>query len=161
DHDGEADGQGGIHRWLLLASAAGLDPEAVRSLRYVLPAVRFAVDAYVDLVATRSLTEAVASSLAELFSPTLMAERLAALESLYPWLERAGLQYFRTRLSEAPRDADFALQYVVAHCTTRAQQNQAVAALQRKCEILWSLLDAVYFAYVSPGLLPPFWSDRP
>lgn len=158
DHDGTSERDGGIRRWLRLAEAAGLDPDAVRSLRHVLPGVRFAVDAYLQLVATRSLHEAVASSLTELFAPALMAERVAALEARYPWLDPAGLAYFRTRLVEAPRDADFGLQYVLAACTTRTRQDEAAAALQAKCEMLWSLLDALYFAYVSPGLMPPFWS---
>jgi pyrroloquinoline-quinone synthase len=159
DHDGDAEREGGIARWLRLAAAAGLDPGDVRSLRRVLPAVRFAVDAYVDLVATRALHEAVASSLTELFAPSLMAHRVAALEAQYRWLDPAGLAYFRRRLVEAPRDADFGLRWVLAQCTTRRHQDEAAAALATKCHILWALLDAVHFAYVTPGWLPPLWSE--
>jgi pyrroloquinoline-quinone synthase len=157
DHDGMRAGEGGIHKWLILAEAAGLRREDVESFRFVLPGVRFAVDAYLTFVQSHSLLEAVASSLTELFAPTLMSRRLPAFEEHYPWVQQEGLQYFRSRLIQAPRDVEFGLDYVLTHCTTREQQERAVAVLTLKCHILWSLLDAVYFAYVSPGWLPPLW----
>ena len=160
DHDGTADREGGIHKWLRLAEAARLDPDEVLSLRRVLPGVRFAVDAYLNLVQSGSLADAVASSLTELFAPTLMANRVAVLETLYPWLDRRGLDYFRARLVEAPRDSEYGLNYVMAHCTTRDSQDRAAAALTTKCHILWSLLDAIHFAYVAPGWLPPLWGGQ-
>lgn len=159
DHDGIGDTEGGISKWYRLAEAAGLDPADVASLRYVLPAVRFAVDAYVNLCASRPLSDAVASSLTELFAPVLMADRIIALEKLYPWLDSRGLDYFRGRLIQAPRDSEYGLEYVVAHCTTRESQDRAADALTIKCHILWGLLDAVHYAYVAPGFLPPLWND--
>ncbi|HLX37874.1 MAG TPA: pyrroloquinoline-quinone synthase PqqC, partial [Candidatus Binataceae bacterium] len=159
DHDGTGESEGGISKWYRLAEAAGLDAADVASLRYVLPGVRFTVDAYVHLCATRSLTEAVASSLTELFAPVLMADRIIALEKLYPWLDARGLDYFRGRLVLAPRDSEYGLEYVVEHCTTRESQDRAADALTIKCHILWGMLDAIYYAYVSPGFLPPLWSD--
>ncbi len=158
DHDGAADREGGIRKWLRLAEAAKLDRYEVLSLHRVLPGVRFAVNAYLNLVQSGSLVDAVASSLTELFAPTLMANRVAVLETLYPWLDRRGLDYFRDRLVEAPRDSEYGLNYVLAHCTTRDSQDSAAAALTTKCYILWSLLDAIHFAYVAPGWLPPLWS---
>jgi pyrroloquinoline-quinone synthase len=160
DHDGTAGRAGGLSKWLRLAEAAGLDAQEVQSFRFVLPGVRFAVDAYLTLVQSGSLLEAVAASLTELFAPTLMANRLAVLETRYPFLDARGLEYFRARLIEAPRDAEGGLQYVVERCTSRALQDRAAAALTTKCHILWSLLDAVYFAYVSPGWLPPLWGEQ-
>jgi pyrroloquinoline-quinone synthase len=159
DHDGIGDTEGGISKWYRLAEAAGLDRADVASLRYVLPGVRFAVDAYINLCAARSLTEAVASSLTELFAPVLMADRIVVLEKLYPWLDSRGLDYFRGRLVLAPRDSDFGLQYVVEHATTRELQDRCAEALTIKCHILWGLLDAIHYAYVSPGYLPPLWND--
>jgi pyrroloquinoline-quinone synthase len=155
DHDGGADRDGGLSKWLALAEAAGLNREDVQSLRFVLPGVRFAVDAYLRLVESSSLAAAVASSLTELFAPLLMADRMAVFETHYPWIERRGLEYFRGRLVEAPRDAAWGLRYVLEHCTTREEQERATAALTTKCHILWCLLDSVYFAYVTPGWLPP------
>ena len=157
DHDGTREHEGGIHKWLVLAESAGLRREDVASFRFVLPAVRFAVDAYLTLVQTRSLVEAVASSLTELFAPTLMSLRLPAFEEHYPWVQKDGLEYFRSRLIQAPRDVEFGLEYALTHCTTRELQERAVEVLTIKCHILWSLLDAVHFAYVTPGLLPPLW----
>ena len=157
DHDGTREGEGGIHKWLVLAEAAGLRREDVENFRFVLPGVRFAVDAYLTFVQSHSLLEAVASSLTELFAPTLMSRRLPAFEEHYPWVEKQGLEYFRSRLIQAPRDVEYGLDYVITHCTTRDLQERAVAALRLKCHILWSLLDAVHFAHVSPGWLPPLW----
>ena len=154
DHDGERSGDGGIERWLRLAEATGLNRERVESGREVLPAVRYAVNAYLELVSRRSFLEAVASSLTEMFSRDLIALRMDALRKHYPWLE-PGLAYFEARLTQGPEDAKFALAWVTGHAATRAEQELAIEALRAKCDILWAQLDALYFAYVTPGWPPP------
>lgn len=151
DHDGTQEGEGGLALWLRLAEGVGLDRAEVASLHSVLPGVRFACDAYVELVRERSLAEAVASSLTEFFAPDLMSRRLAAWETHYPWVDRAVLEYFRSRVTRARRDSEEALGLVVRTATTHELQERCVDALIRKCEILWGLLDAVYAAYVEPG----------
>ena len=143
DHDGAKDGEGGLAEWLLLARAVGLDEGEVRSLRRVLPAVRYACDSYVELVRERSLVEAVASSLTEHFAPDIMRARVAAWEQHYPWVDQAALAYFRSRVPRATRDAEEALAFVVEHATTPMLQEACVRALIDKCHILWSMLDAV------------------
>ncbi len=154
DHDGDGIKPGGIEKWLKLVEATGLSREqATRSIG-ILPATRFAVDAYVQLVSTHSHLEAVASSLTELFSHKLIALRMDRMRQHYPWLVPA-LDYFQGRLTQAPEDAEFALAYCVQHARTREQQDLAHAALRAKCDILWAQLDALYFAYVNPGWPPP------
>jgi len=153
DHDGDTSPEGGIERWLHLAEATGLERNRVITCKEVLPAVRYAVDAYLDLVRSRSLLEAVASSLTELFSRNLITLRMAALRH-YPWLS-GGLDYFEARLEQAPADADFAFYFVAEHARTRAEQELAMQALREKCEILWAQLDAIYYSYVQPGWAPP------
>jgi len=154
DHDG-VDGQpGGIEKWVKLAEATGLSAERVTSAREVLPGVRYAVDAYLNLVRRRSHLEAVASSLTELFSRDLISLRLEALRRHYPWLE-PGLAYFTARLDQAPEDAAFALDWVTKQAQTREQQELVIDALRAKCDILWSQLDAIYYSYVTPGWPPP------
>jgi pyrroloquinoline-quinone synthase len=155
DQDGGGENSGGIHKWLRLAEAAGLNTNEVENFRCVLPAVRFAVDAYLNLVESRPLEEAIASSLTEMFAPAIMSERLPAFEQHYPWIEKDALEYFRTRLVQAPRDVEFGLRHTLEHCVTLRQQEKALEVLRIKCHILWSLLDAVHFAYVTPALLPP------
>ena len=125
----------------------GLTREEILDHRHLVPGVRFAVDAYVTFARTRPWVEAVASSLTELFAPDLMAERLAAFERYYPWIDQDGLAYFRARLHQAPRDSEHALEVVVEHCRTPEQQERAVAALSFKCDVLWSMLDAIDKAY--------------
>jgi len=147
DHDGSADGEGGLSLWLKLAEGVGLDREKVASLGDVLPAVRFACDAYVQLVRERSLVEAVAASLTEFFAPDIMAVRLAAWQRHYPWIDPSAVDYFRTRVTRARSDSSEAVDLVVRHATTRELQEKCVAALITKCEILWALLDAVAAAY--------------
>ena len=154
DHDGAGDQPGGIEKWIRLAEATGLDRARVFSGAEVLPGVRFAVDAYVDLVSRRSLLEAVASSLTEMFSRDLISLRLDKLRQYYPWLE-SGLAYFTARLTQAPEDARFALDWVIRHARNNEEQELAVKALERKCDILWAQLDALYFAYVQPAWPPP------
>jgi coenzyme PQQ biosynthesis protein C len=154
DHDGDTHTDGGIVRWLKLAQATGLSPDLVRNGEGVLPATRYAVDAYLDLVRSRTFLEAVASSLTELFSRDLIALRLDALRKHYPWLT-GGLDYFTARLTQAPEDAQFAFDWVADHAHTRSEQEAAIDALRRKCDILWAQLDALYFAYVQPGWPPP------
>jgi pyrroloquinoline-quinone synthase len=154
DHDGDGTQPGGIEKWILLAQATGLERERVTSERGILPGVRYAVNAYLDLVSKRSLLEAVASSLTELFSRDLIALRIDRLRQHYPWLS-GGLAYFDARLTQAPEDAEFALAWVIKHARTRAEQELALAALRAKCDILWAQLDALYFAYVLPSWPPP------
>ena len=154
DHDGDGTAPGGIEKWILLAEATGLGRERVVSAREVLPAVRYAVNAYLDLVSKGSLLEAVASSLTELFSRDLIALRIDRLRQHYPWLS-SGLAYFDSRLTQAPDDAQFALAWVKEHARTRTEQELAIAALRAKCDILWAQLDAIYFAYVAPGWPAP------
>ena len=143
DHDGTADGTGGTESWLRLGEALGVSRDELASERRVLPGVRFAVDAYVNFARQRPWVEAVASSLTELFGPAAMRVRLAALARHYPWIDPAGLEYFRARLVQAPRDAQYALDLTVARCVTREQQDAAVAALRFKTEVLWAQLDAI------------------
>lgn len=147
DHDGASEGEGGLAQWLRLARGVGLDVDEVTSLRLVLPAVRFACDAYVQLVRERSLLEAVASSLTEFFSPDIMARRIVAWETHYPWVDAETLAYFRGRVTRARQDSREAVDYVVAHARTPAEQDLCVRALVTKTQILWSLLDAVTLAY--------------
>jgi pyrroloquinoline-quinone synthase len=156
DHDGDGTtgNEGGIKRWLKLAEATGLDAEQVRAGTGILPATRFAVNEYLNIVRSRSLLEAVASSLTELFSRDLISLRMDRLRQHYPWLS-GGLQYFEARLTQAPEDAAFAINYVHQHAKTRAEQDLAIQALRDKCDILWAQLDALYFAYVQPAWPPP------
>ncbi|GAA2910818.1 pyrroloquinoline-quinone synthase PqqC [Streptomyces thioluteus] len=141
--DGTAEGRGGNAQWLDLADAAGLPRAEVLDERHVLPAVRFATDAYVTFARTRPWTEAVAASLTELFSPGLMRERHTALRTHYPWIDPAGLGYFAARPEAATGDARHALRVVTAYCTTRERRQAALDALAFKCDVLWSMLDAL------------------
>jgi pyrroloquinoline-quinone synthase len=155
DHDGGVDDGGGIRRWLRLAEAVGLDPGYVASEKGILPSTRFAVDAYVAFVRDKPLLEAVASSLTELFAPRIHSERIAGLLEHYAFADDAALAYFRRRLVEAPQDVKFGLAYVLDHADTPEKQDAVVAALTFKTDVLWSQLDAIYSAYVAPGLIPP------
>ncbi len=123
--------------------------------RRALPATRFAVEAYVTFVRERSLLEAVASSLTELFAPSIHRERIAGMLENYDFIGERAMQYFKRRLDQANRDADFALDYVKRHATTVQEQAAAVDAVRFKCNVLWAQLDALHHAYVAPGLVPP------
>jgi len=155
DHDGDAPGTGGVARWLKLAEGVGLDRAYVESAAGILPATRFAVDAYVAFVRDRPIPEAIASSLTEMFSPTIIAERVSGMLANYDWITQDTLAYFTPRLTQAPRDVQFALAYVKEHARTRAEQEAVLAALRFKCDVLWAQLDALHHAYVTPGLIPP------
>ena len=156
DHDGMGDDPGGIEKWLRLGEAVGLCRDDLESDRLLLPGVRYAVDAYVNLVATRPWIEGVAASLTELFAPKLMAKRLAAFEKHYSWIEPAALAYFRSRLSQAPRDSEHGFSLVLNYCRTPQEQDRAVAALRFKCDLLWAQLDALYYHCVSPTRAEPW-----
>jgi coenzyme PQQ biosynthesis protein C len=155
DHDGERDGDGGIARWLALTDGLGPERDYVTSLRGLLPGTRFAVDAYVHFVREKTLLEAVASSLTELFSPVIIGERVAGMLANYDFVSRETLAYFDKRPPQAERDSDFALDYVKSNARTPEQQQAVLRALEFKCDVLWSMLDALSYAYVSPGHVPP------
>lgn len=155
DHDGDNDQEGGIARWFALAEGLGLDRAYVASLSGILPVTRFAVEAYVHFVREKSLLEAIASSLTEMFSPETISVRVSEMLKNYDYITPNVLSYFEKRLTQAPRDANFALDYVKREARTPEQQQAAIKALTFKCDMLWSMLDALYFAYVAPGLVPP------
>jgi len=154
DHDGTSPGDGGIERWLILAEGVGLDRGYVASCAGVLPGTRFACEAYIRFVREKSLLEAVASSLTELFAPTLHKTRIAALLEHYPFANDRTLSYFRTRLVQAPQDVKFGLSYVLREARSREQQELCVDAVRFKTDVLWAQLDALNHAYVTPGLIP-------
>ena len=155
DHDGDDDSEGGVARWLKLASSLGLDPEVVKSKKLALPATRFAVNAYLDVVTHSSLLVAVASSLTELFSPVAIGERVPAMLARYDYITEDTLAYFKPRLHQAPRDAEFALDFAKQHADTPEKQQAVIDVLITKCDILWAQLDALHHAYVEPGNIPP------
>jgi pyrroloquinoline-quinone synthase len=155
DHDGQAGREGGIARWLRLAEAVGLDPGYVSSEVGILPATRFAVDAYVRFVRDEPLLPAMASSLTELFAPKIHKERIAGLLQNYDFANADTLSYFQNRLREAPQDVAFGLKWVLDHAVTQADQDAAANALVFKTDVLWAQLDALWSAYVEPARIPP------
>jgi pyrroloquinoline-quinone synthase len=156
DHDGYGDDPGGIEAWIRLGIACGLSREDITSLRHVLPGVRFAVDAYLNFARTATWQEAACSSLTELFAPTIHKQRLAGWPDLYPWIAADGLAYFRKRVTQASRDVEHGIEITLDHFKTREQQERALEILQFKLDILWSMLDAMYLAYVDKK--PPYFN---
>ena len=155
DHDGTTAEDGGIRRWLALTDGLGLDRSYVVSTEGVLPATRFAVEAYLHFVRERSLLEAIASSLTELFSPLAIGARVRGMLEHYDYITPETLAYFDERPQQATRDSDFALSYVIEHARRADQQQDVLRALTFKCDVLWAQLDALHHAYVEPGHVPP------
>ncbi len=157
DHDGVGEGDGGIERWLKLTDSLGFSRAYVVSTEGILPATRFAVDAYVEFCRTRSANEAVASSLTELFSPNIIGERISGMLAHYNFVSKETLAYFSQRPPQAKRDAEFALDYAIRHAETPAEQDLVVKALEFKCAVLWAQLDALWSAYVEGAVPPGAW----
>jgi pyrroloquinoline-quinone synthase len=148
DHDGTRPGSGGIEMWIRLGEALGVPREEMEDERHVLPGVRFAAEAYVTFCRTRPWIEAVASSLTELFAPDLMRKRIAAFPQHYPWIRVEALEYFKSRLVQAPRDSQQGLRLVQQHCVTVESQRRAFEALAFKLEMLWVMIDTIHHAYL-------------
>ena len=149
DHDGNSENEGGIEAWLRLGEACGLARDELLQNRHLLPGVCFAVDAYVNFARTQPWPIAIASSLTELFAPELMVTRLTAFEKFYPWIDPRGLDYFRHRTTQVRQDSAEALAITIEYCNTPELQRDAVCALEFKCDVLWSMLDAIHHAYGS------------
>jgi len=147
DHDGKAEGAGGIEAWLRLGEACGLTRAELLDGRHILPGVRFAVDAYIQFARTKPWPIAIASSLTELFAPDLMSARLAAFQKYYTWVKPSGFDYFRGRLTQAKVDSGEGLELTLRYCNTRELQEEAIAALSFKCDVLSSMMDTVAQAY--------------
>jgi len=154
DHDGDIGSEGGIERWLKLTEGLGLDSAYVESTEGILPATRFAVEAYVHFCRDKTPLEAIASSLTELFAPNLHEERISGMLKHYEFVNPDIMSYFSRRLTQAPRDANFALNYVKANATTPKEREAVCNALIFKTNVLWVQLDALYHAYVE-GHIPP------
>ena len=147
DHDGTRAGTGGIEMWIRLGEALGVPRDAMEDERHVLPGVRMAAESYVTFCRTKPWIDAVASSLTELFAPGLMRQRIAAFAEHYAWVDRTGLEYFRSRLDQAPRDSRHGLELVQQYCTTLETQRRAFDALRFKLEMLWVMIDTIHNAY--------------
>jgi pyrroloquinoline-quinone synthase len=148
DHDGVNLGgvqdEGGIEAWIHLGGAVGLSRDDVTSLRHVVPAARFAVDAYVNFARRQPWQEAVASSLTELFAPHIHQQRIDTWPTQYPWVDATGLRYFKQRLTQARRDVEHGLHFTLDYFSqTRALQQRALDILQFKLDVLWALADAI------------------
>lgn len=150
DHDGTEAASGGIEMWIRLGEALGVPRNEMEDERHVLPGVRFAAEAYVTFCKTKPWIEAVASSLTELFAPDLMRQRIAAFPRHYPWVDAGALEYFRTRLVQAPRDSQQGLHLVMTRCVTIETQRKAFEALAFKLEMLWVMIDTIHHAYAEP-----------
>lgn len=149
EHDGAGSEKGGIEAWLRLGDAVGLDRQKLQSQVMVLPGVRFAVDAYYNFVRNAPWQEAMCSSLTELFAPEIHKQRLQTWPQQYKWIEADGLSYFQKRLKEAPRDVQHGLEITFNYFTTREQQQRAIEIVRFKCDVLWSMLDAMHMAYIN------------
>jgi pyrroloquinoline-quinone synthase len=147
DHDGTEPGSGGIEMWIRLGEALGVPRDEMEDERHVLPGVRFATEAYVNFCRTRPWMDGVASSLTELFAPGLMRQRIAAFPQHYPWVRPEALDYFKSRLVQAPRDSQHGMSLVLTHCTTVETQRRAFAALAFKLELLWAMIDTIHHGY--------------
>jgi pyrroloquinoline-quinone synthase len=147
DHDGYGGEDGGIEAWIRLGEAVGLTREQIVSQELVLPGVRFAVDAYINFARRSPWQEAAASSLTELFAPTIHKSRLDHWPTHYPWIEPEGYAYFQRRLTEAPRDVINGLRVTLGYFTAREQQERVLDILQFKLDLLWSMLDSMLLAY--------------
>jgi len=155
DHDGSVGTEeGGIERWLVLTDGLGLDRAYVESTRGILPATRFAVDAYVNFVGQRTPLEAIASCLTELFAPQLHEERIAGMLEHYDFITPSVMTYFRRRLDQATRDAQWALEFVKERARTPEERQAVCDALIFKTNVLWLQLDGLHHAYVC-GHIPP------
>ncbi|CAI8973924.1 pyrroloquinoline-quinone synthase PqqC [Methylocaldum szegediense] len=159
DHDGWGEDAGGIEAWTRLGIAVGIPREELWSLKRVLPGVRFAVDAYVNFARQATWQEAACSSLTELFAPTIHKQRLSGWPDLYPWIDQEGLAYFRKRVNQASRDVEHGLAITLDYFKTREQQERALEILQFKLDILWTMLDAMYLAYIENK--PPYFNIKP
>ncbi|MEZ5650477.1 MAG: pyrroloquinoline-quinone synthase PqqC [Burkholderiaceae bacterium] len=157
DHDGDDQEEGGIEAWLRLGIACGLERDEMLTMKHVLPGVRFAVDAYYNFVRGAEWHEGVCSSLTELFAPTIHKQRLANWPTDYPWIESSGLDYFRNRVKQANRDVEHGLAVTLAWFDTVQRQQRAFEILQLKLDILWTMLDAMYMAYVMN--MPPYFNE--
>jgi len=154
DHDGYGDSEGGIEAWLLLGEAVGLSREELLSHEHLLPGVKFAIDAYVNFARQQPWEVAASSSLTELFAPKIHQKRLDKWPEFYPWIDETGYQYFRQRLSEARRDVEHGLDITLDYYQTREQQEKMLSVLQFKLDILWTMLDCMWMAYVEKK--PPY-----
>ena len=158
DHDGTQGDEGGIEAWLLLGEAVGLKRKDLWSHKFLLPGVKFAIDAYVNFAKQQPWEVAASSSLTELFAPKIHQKRLDKWPEYYPWIDEKGYNYFRKRLKEARRDVQHGLDITLDYYKTRAEQERMLTVLQFKLDVLWTMLDCMWMAYIEKK--PPFYNCK-
>lgn len=139
----------GIEMWIKLGEAVGLTKSDLLDGN-VLPGVRFAVDTYLNMCKQRSWIYGVATTLTELFAPRAIEERIVALKNNYPWIRPEGFTYFEWRLSQAGINEDLSgtINILKNYVKSPKEQLECVEALSFKLDLLWSLLDAVFYEYI-------------
>ena len=128
--------------------ALGVPREEMEDERHVLPSVRLICESYVVVLQV----EAVGAGLRLVAHRTLRAEDPRSSASsrsrcTIPWIPPEALDYFKSRLVQAPRDVKHGLSIVQQHCTTVETQRMAFEALAFKLEMLWAMIDTIYHAY--------------
>ncbi len=155
DHDGNTEDSGGIEAWLELGEAVGLTRDELWSHEHLLPGVRFAIDAYINFARQQPWEVAASSSLTELFAPTIHQDRIDSWPEKYPWIDnKKGYRYFKKRLNEAPRDVVNGLQITLDYYRTREQQDEMMKVLKFKLDVLWTMVDCMWMAYIAKK--PPY-----
>ena len=137
DHDD----LGGIEAWISLGESVGLTREDLTSYRFLLPGVKFAVDAYLHFCKEQKYIDGMASSLTELFAPEIHQKRLDNWPVYYPWINEDGYNYFRKRLHEAKRDVAFTFDYILEKYDNN--HDALINIVNFKLDILWCMLDAI------------------
>jgi pyrroloquinoline-quinone synthase len=155
DHDGDENDSGGIEAWLELGEAVGLPREDLLSHKHLLPGVKFAIDAYINFAKQEPWQVSASSSLTELFAPTIHQDRIDNWPELYPWIDKQkGYRYFTKRLTEARRDVERGLEITLNYYKTREEQERMLDVLQFKLDILWTMVDCMWLAYIAKK--PPY-----
>ena len=90
-------------------------------------------ESYVTFCKTRPWVQACASSLTELFAPKIHAQRIEAFPVHYPWIPPEALDYFKSRLVQAPRD----VQPGSPSCSSTARPSKPSAGRSRRSPSSW------------------------
>lgn len=149
-HVATHDVDGALAEWLQLTRALGLSDDSVVRGDLLLPATRFACDAYHTFCRDAPWQEGVCASMTHLFAGDIHRLRISNWPERYPWLAPEAFDYFKNRTQTLPGEIEVSLRLVADHfATSGAAIARAVEIVRFKQDVLWCMQDALWHYFFS------------
>ena len=133
--------------WLRFCEDLGLQRNEVKKAE-ILPAVRMAVDGYLNLARYRPWKVGVGASLTEFSVPKRMEKMIAAFQAHYPYVTEEGMSFFKEHMIADMEHGQLTIDLIKENCETPQDESEVKEGYFYKIDMHRVILDAVHLEYV-------------